>query len=78
MNCERSVASANHEFDIRGATEIKAVSSALVKNKSYDLIELCPLDAYKDFKPAVKTIDKLLSDWREKQIELEHSGLNKK
>ena len=78
LDCERVVGSVNYELGIRGSTELKAASSALVKGKSYDLIELHQADEYKNFKPAVKTINKLVKDWKEKQEELKYTGLNNK
>ena len=70
LDSERAVGSVNYELGVRGATQLQAASDALVKNKSYDLIELCPADAYKDFKDKVKVVNTLVKDWKEKQTEL--------
>ena len=78
LDSERAVGSVNYELGVRGATQLKAASDALVKNKSYDLIELHPADAYKDFKDAAKVVNNLVKDWKEKQMELQQSGLEKK
>ena len=42
------------------------------------MIELHQADEYKNFKPAVKTINKLVKDWKEKKEELQYTGLNNK
>ena len=78
LDSERAVGSINYKLGVRGATQLRSASDALVKNKSYDLIELKPTDYYKDFKNAAKTVNTLVQNWKDKQMELQQSGLDKK
>ena len=78
LDAERAVGSINYELRLRGATELEAVSNSFVKNKSYDLIELQPVDAYKNYMGAAKSVNKLVRNWIETQFELEKEGMNKK
>ena len=75
---ERAVGSINYELSFRGATQLKAASDSLVKNRSFDLIELKPVGEYKNFKAAAKSINLLVKGWKEKQLEMEKQGMDKK
>ena len=75
LDSERAVGSINHEL---GATQLDAASSNFVKSKSYDLIELQPLDAYKNYTEDAKKVNHLVREWKEKQVEMEKQGMSKK
>ena len=66
LDSERAVGSINHELGLRGATQLNAASSNFVKSKSYDLIELQPVDAYKNYTEAAKKVNHLVGEWKEK------------
>ena len=78
LDSERAVGSINHELSQRGATQLKAASDCLIKNKSYDLIELQPSGEYKRFKDKAKSVNMLVKEWKEKQMEMEKEGMGKK
>ena len=78
MSSERAVGSINHELGVRGRKEINAASSAFLKGKSYDLVELKPASEFLKYKNFVKPFNNLVSDWNNKQSELEEAGLHKK
>ena len=78
LDSERAVGSINYELSFRGATQLKAASDSLVKNRSFDLIELKPVGEYKNFKAAAKSINLLVKGWKEKQLEMEKQGMDKK
>ena len=75
---ERAVGSINHELGLRGATQLNAASSNFAQSKSYDLIELQPVDAYKNYTETAKKVNHLVREWKEKQVEMEKQGMSKK
>ena len=74
MSSERAVGSINHEFGVRGRKEINAASCAFLKGKSYDLVELKPAAEFLKYRNFVKPFNNLVSDWNNKQSELEEAG----
>ena len=78
LDSERAVGSINYELSQRGATQLKAASDSLVKNKSYDLIELRPVGEYKSFRGAAKAVNLLVKNWKDMQLEMEKKGMSKK
>ena len=53
-------------------------SSAFLKGKSYDLVELKPAAEFLKYKNCVKPYNNPVSNWKSKQSELEEAGLHKK
>ena len=49
-----------------------------LKGKSYDLVELKPAAEFLKYRNFVKPFNNLVSDWNNKQSELEEAGLHKK
>ena len=78
LDSERAVGSINHELGQRGATQLKAASDSLIKSKSYDLVELKPTGEYKKYHANVKTVNLLIKNWKERQLEMEKAGMGKK
>ena len=64
MDDERHVGRVNYELSIRGAKELPAASSSVVKSQSFDLIELRAPDAFQDFRKISGHINKLVGSWR--------------
>lgn len=78
LDSERAVGSINHELSLRGATQLQAASDSLVKNRSFDLIELKPVGEYKNYIAKAKSVNLLVKNWKEKQLEMEKEGMGKK
>ena len=79
LDAERSVGSIQYELNIRGKKNLKAASSAHVKNKGEELIKDKDMPA--KFRQLVKKdekIDKLLQVWETNQQELVKAGLEEK
>ena len=79
LDSERAVGSINHELKTRGAKELKAASSSLVKSKGHSLIAGKVMD--KKFMKMTKKggeIPAILEKWEEKQRELQRQGLEVK
>lgn len=79
LDFERAVGSVNHELKVRGAKEIKAVSSSLVKAKASNLME--GKQVTKDFKKMTKkggAVPEIVKVWEEKQAELKRKGMDAK
>ena len=64
-------------MSLRGDTQLQAASDNLVKNKSFDLIELKPVGEYKNFKTAAKSVNMLVKNWKEKQLEMVKEGMRR-
>ncbi|KAI8509055.1 hypothetical protein Bbelb_129030 [Branchiostoma belcheri] len=78
---ERHVGSVQHELSVRGACQLAAASSSIVKAKSIDLIELKPADEMDRFRSLVRQDGELVAlwkNWRESQKKLEEKGLSVK
>ena len=78
MSSERVVGAINYELGIRGAIQCTAASSAVLKGRSYDLIELKPAGEYLKHKKNVTVINTLIKDWIKKQKKIEDEGMTKK
>ena len=70
--------SINHELGIRGRKELEAASSCFLKGKSFDLIELKPVDEFIKYRKLIGTINQLIADWKKMQDELKAKGLDQK
>ena len=79
LDSERAVGSINHELKTRGAKELKAASSSLVKSKGHSLIAGKVMDK-KFTKMTTKggEIPAILEKWEEKQQELRRQGMEVK
>ena len=75
---EQAVGSINHELGIRGRKELDAASSCFLKGKSFDLIELKPVDEFIKYRKLIGTINQLIADWKKMQDELKAKGLDQK
>lgn len=81
LSAERHVGSVNYGLGVHGATQLGIVSSSIVKSKSYDLIELKPVEEFDKYRYLTKKDGKLLtilSEWNEKQEQLKKEGLCRK
>ena len=77
LDAERSVGSINYELDRRGPKQLSAAGSAHVKAKSVDLVELHPVDEFKQFGKKAKRVNSLVTEWSAEQAKLEESGLSR-
>ena len=75
---EQAVATINYALGIRGRGQLDAASSGYLKGRNYDLIEQKRADEFLKHKKQVAPVDKLITDWKQKQSELQESGLEKK
>ena len=78
---ERHVGAVNYGLAIHGANQLNIVSSAIVKSKAIDLIELKPIDEFQKYRCLSKKDGKLLHilrNWENKQEQLKKDGLKTK
>ena len=71
------VGSVNYELDTKGPN-LDTASAAIVKGKSYDLIELKDIDAFLACKEVVPKVNSLIAEYKKEQNELFDKGMNKK
>ena len=79
IDSERAVGTVNHGLKVRGAKEIKAVSSSFVKSKAAKLLE--GKEVTIDFKKMTKkggAIPEILKAWEIKQADLKKKGMDEK
>ena len=79
LDSERAVGSANYGLKVRGAKEIKAVSSSLVKAKAAELTE--GKEVNKEMQTMMKkggAVPEILEAWEEKQNNLKKEGMDAK
>ena len=79
MDSERAVGSVNYGLKIRGAQEIKAISSSLLKAKVADLMD--GRKVTQDFKKMTKrggAVPDILKEWEKTQADLKKSGMDDK
>ena len=79
LDPERSVGTINHELKCRGAKQLAAASSALVKGKGYKLIKGEVMDK-KYVKMGAKDgeVSKLIRKWKDSQAKLQEDGVEGK
>ena len=79
LDSERAVGSVNYGLKVRGAKELKAVSSSLVKAKAAELTE--GKEVTKVMKNVMKKgggVPQILEAWEQKQKELKKEGMDAK
>ena len=78
---ERHVGSVNYGLSVHGEHQLDCVSSGIVKAKSYDLVELKPIDEFTKYRCLMKkdsSVQQILKRWSEKQESLMKDGLHSK
>ena len=79
LDSERAVGSVNYGLKVRGAKEIKAVSSSLVKAGASELMK--GKSVTKDLKLMTRkggALPEILAEWEKKQVELKKKGMDEK
>ena len=71
LTSERHVGSVNYGLSVHGEHQLSCVSSGIVKAKSYDIVELKPVDEftkYRHFTKKDSSVQQILKRWSEKQV----------
>ena len=79
LDSERAVGAVNYGLKVRGAKQIKSVSSSLVKARAAELIE--GKEVTKEMKQVMKkggAVPEILEAWEKKQSELKKQGMEDK
>ena len=79
LDSERAVGSVNYGLKVRGAKQIKSVSTALVKAKASELMEGKVVT--KELKKMTKkggAVPEIVKEWEKKQAELKQKGMDEK
>ena len=73
---ERLVGAVNYELETKGPY-LQTASSAIVKGKAYDLIELKAADEFRDYTSVVPKVNKVIENFKKEQEALLESGMSK-
>ena len=78
ISSEQAAATINYVLGIRGRTQLDADSSGFMKDKNYDQIDQKPAEEFLKHRKQVGAVNQLVNDWKQKQSELQESGLDMK
>ena len=73
---ERLVGAVNYELETKGPY-LQTASSAIVKGKAYDLIELKAADEFRDYTSVVPKVNEVIENFKKEQDALLESGMSK-